>query len=98
MVAGHQGSPVRLRDIAEVVDSLEDNRNLGLSGGKRAVLLAINRQPAANMIETVDRINAVLPHLLASISPSLHLNISVDLPTTIRSSVHNADIPIIISI
>jgi len=98
IVAGHQGAPVRLRDIAEVVDSLEDNRNLGLSGGKRAVLLAINRQPAANMIETVDRINAVLPQLRASISPSLHLNIAVDRTTTIRSSVHDVEIAMIISI
>ncbi len=98
IVAGHQGAPVRLRDIAEVADSLEDNRNLGLSGGKRAVLLAINRQPAANMIETVDRINAVLPQLRASISPSLHLNIAVDRTTTIRSSVHDVEIAMIISI
>ncbi len=98
IVAGHEGAPVRLRDIAEVVDSLEDNRNLGLSGGKRAVLLAINRQPAANMIETVDRINAVLPQLRASISPSLHLNIAVDRTTTIRSSVHDVEIAMIISI
>src|SRR5229473_101938 len=98
IVAGHQGAPVRLRDIAEVADSLEDNRNLGLSGGKRAVLLAINRQPAANMIETVDRINAVLPQLRASISPSLHLNIAVDRTTTIRSSVHDVEIALMISI
>src|SRR5207247_2863826 len=55
-VAGHQGAPVRLRDIAEVVDSVEDTRNLGLSNGKHGVLMAIFRQPGANMIETVDRI------------------------------------------
>src|SRR5438046_2497023 len=55
IVAGHVGAPVRLRDVAEVIDSVEDTRNLGLSGGKRAVLLAIFRYPGANMIETVDR-------------------------------------------
>jgi multidrug efflux pump len=74
IVAGHVGAPVRLRDVAEVVDSVEDTRNLGLSGGKPAVLLAIFRQPGANMIETVDRIMALFPQLRASISPSLHLN------------------------
>src|SRR6266699_1517965 len=63
IVAGHQGAPVRLRDVAEVVDSVEDTRNLGLSGGKPSVILAIFRPPAANMLETVDRINAVLPPL-----------------------------------
>src|SRR6184192_961182 len=63
VVAGHQGAPVRLRDIAEVVDAVEDARNLGLSNGKRGVLMAIFRQPGANMIDTVDRIMALLPLL-----------------------------------
>src|SRR5690242_2516934 len=98
IVAGHQGAPVRLRDIAEVVDSVEDSRNLGLSQGKPGVLMAIFRQPGANMIETVDRIMAILPLLRASISPSLHLNVAVDRTTTIRSSVHDVEIALVISI
>jgi multidrug efflux pump len=98
IVAGHKGAPVRLQDIGEVVDSVADTRNLGLSGGKRSVLLAIFRQPAANMIETVDRISAILPVLRASISPSLHLSIAVDRSTTIRASVHDVEITLIISI
>jgi multidrug efflux pump len=98
IVAGHVGAPVRLRDIAEVIDSVEDSRNLGLSGGKRAVLLAIFRQPGANMIETVDRITALLPLLSASISPSLHLSVAVDRTTTIRASVHDVEVALIISI
>jgi multidrug efflux pump len=98
IVAGHVGAPVRLRDIAEVVDSVEDSRNLGLSGGKPSVLLAIFRQPAANMIETVDRITALLPQLRASISPSLHLSVAVDRTTTIRASVHDVEVSLIISI
>src|SRR5881392_2706402 len=77
IVAGHQGAPVRLRDIAEVVDSVEDTRNLGLSNGKHGVLMAIFRQPGANMIETVDRIMAILPFLRASISPSLHVEVAL---------------------
>jgi multidrug efflux pump len=98
IVAGHVGAPVRLRDVAEVIDSVEDSRNLGLSGGKRAVLLAIFRQPGANMIETVDRITALLPLLSASISPSLHLSVAVDRTTTIRASVHDVEVALIISI
>jgi len=98
IVAGHIGAPVRLRDVAEVVDSVEDNRNLGLSGGKPAVLLAVFRQPGANMIETVDRIMAVLPQLRASISPSLHLSVAVDRTTTIRASVHDVEVALMISI
>jgi multidrug efflux pump len=98
IVAGHVGAPVRLRDIADVVDSVEDSRNLGLSGGKRAVLLAVFRQPGANMIETVDRITTLLPLLSASISPSLHLSVAVDRTTTIRASVHDVEVALIISI
>jgi multidrug efflux pump len=98
IVAGHVGAPVRLRDVAEVIDSVEDSRNLGLAGGKRAVLLAIFRQPGANMIETVDRITALLPLLSASISPSLHLSVAVDRTTTIRASVHDVEVALIISI
>ncbi|HEY2544728.1 MAG TPA: multidrug efflux RND transporter permease subunit [Candidatus Acidoferrum sp.] len=98
IVAGHTGAPVRLRDIAEVVDSTADTRNLGLSGGKRCVLLAIFRQPGANMIETVDRIMAILPLLRASISPSLHLNVAIDRSVTIRASVHDVEITLIISV
>ena len=98
IVAGHVGAPVRLRDVAEVIDSVEDSRNLGLSGGKPSVLLAIFRQPGANMIETVDRITALLPQLRASISPSLQLNVAVDRTTTIRASVHDVEVALIISI
>src|SRR5947207_3443600 len=98
IVAGHQGAPVRLRDVADVVDSVEDSRNLGLSQGKPGVLMAIFRQPGANMIETVDRIMDILPMLRASISPSLHLNVAVDRTTTIRSSVHDVEIALVISI
>src|SRR5207248_2135170 len=95
---GHTGAPVRLRDIAEVVDSTADIRNLGLSGGHRSVLMAIFRQPAANMIDTADRVMALLPYLRASISPSLHLAVAVDRTTTIRASVHDVEITLMISV
>jgi len=98
IVAGHVGAPVRLRDIADVTDSVEDTRNLGLTNGQPSVMLAIFRQPGANMIETVDRIFALLPRLRASISPSLHLNVAIDRTTTIRASVHDVEITLLISI
>jgi multidrug efflux pump len=98
IVAGHVGAPVRLRDIAQVDDSVEDTRNLGLTNGQPSVMLAIFRQPGANMIETVDRIFALLPRLRASISPSLHLNVAIDRTTTIRASVHDVEITLLISI
>src|SRR3989454_4546178 len=98
VVAGHPGAPVRLKDIATVTDSVEDVRNLGLSFGEPSVILAVFRQPGANMIETVDRITAILPELRASISPSLHLRIAMDRTTTIRASIHDVEITLMISV
>src|SRR5882762_3926999 len=98
VVAGHPGAPVRLKDIATVTDSVEDVRNLGLSFGEPSVILAVFRQPDANMIETVDRIKAILPELRASISPSLHLRVAMDRTTTIRASIHDVEITLLISV
>src|SRR5580700_653792 len=69
--AGAGGAAVRLGDIGEVVDSLEDSRILGMTNGKRSVIIAIFRQPGANMIATVDRVFNELPGLKASILPSI---------------------------
>src|SRR5215475_14131984 len=98
IVAGRVGAPVRLKDIATVTDSVEDVRNLGLSFGEPSVILAVFRQPDANMIETVDRIKAIMPELSASISPSLHLRVAMDLTTTVRASIHDVEITLLISI
>ncbi len=98
IVAGHPGAPVRLKDIGEVTDSVEDVRNLGLSLGEPSVILAVFRQPGANMIETVDRIKAIMPELRASISPSLHLRVAIDRTTTIRASIHDVERTLMISI
>ena len=98
IVAGHPGAPVRLRDIGEVTDSVEDVRNLGLSQGEPSVILAVFRQPGANMIDTVDRIKAIMPDLRASISPSLHLRVAIDRTTTIRASIHDVERTLMISI
>jgi multidrug efflux pump len=98
IVAWRNGAPVRLDAVGDVIDSVEDVRNAGLSNGQRAVLLAIFRQPGANMIETVDRVLALLPLLQASISPSLHLRVANDRTTTIRSSIRDVEITLLISI
>ena len=98
IVGGHAGAPVRLEDIAKVTDSVEDIRNLGLFGGKRGVIIAIFRQPGANMIDTADRVKATLPWLRASISPALHLEVMMDRTVVIRSSVHDVERAMTISI
>jgi multidrug efflux pump len=98
VVAFRNGAPVRLSDVGEVIDSVENLRNAGLANGKPAVLVQINRQPGANIIETVDRIIALLPYLRASISPQIDINVAIDRSTTIRASLHDIEITLVISI
>jgi multidrug efflux pump len=98
IVAYKNGAPVRVRDVAQVTDSVEDIRNAGYSAGQPAVLLVIFRQPGANIIETVDRIMAVLPQLKAAIPQSIDLHLSMDQTITIRSSVHDVERTLMISV
>ncbi|HXU37827.1 MAG TPA: multidrug efflux RND transporter permease subunit [Blastocatellia bacterium] len=98
IVAYRNGAPVRLSDIADVQDSVEDLRGGGLANGKRAVLIIVFRQPGANIIDTVDRVRDLLPQLRASISPAINLEVINDRTTTIRASVHDVEITLMISI
>ena len=85
IVAYHNGAAVRLGDIASVEDSQQDVRNAGLFNGKPAVMMIIRRQPGANIIETVNRVNALMPQLRASIPGAIDLNVVMDRTPTIRS-------------
>src|SRR5581483_8502748 len=96
--ADKNSGTTRLGDVADVQDSVEDTRNLGLANGKPAVLMIIFRQPGANIIETVDRVRSLLPQLQASIPPSIHLDIVLDRTTTIRASVRDTELTLLISI
>ncbi|HZY60291.1 MAG TPA: efflux RND transporter permease subunit, partial [Candidatus Binataceae bacterium] len=98
IVAWHNGAAVRLSDIAEVDDSVEDLRNAGMVNAKQAVLIIIFRQPGANIIATVDRVLAALPQLQASIPPAIKMTLMLDRTTTIRASVHDVEITLLISI
>ena len=98
IVTWRQGSAVRLSDVGEVIDSVTDIHNSGVTNGKPGIILVISRQPGANMIETVDRVRALLPYLQASISPSMHLGVIIDRTTTIRSSIRDVEITLIISV
>ncbi len=98
IVAYQNGAPVRLADLGEVEDSVEDLRNAGLADGKPAVLLVIFRQPGANVIETVDRVKAMLPQLKATIPAAVNLGVMIDLSITIRASVHDMEYTLAASI
>jgi multidrug efflux pump len=107
IVSYKNGAAVRLSDVANVSDSVADTRVIGLSAhgtsdrsaqGKPAVLIIIFRQPGANIIDTVDRVYELMPQLSAAISPAIHLDVVMDRTTTIRASVRDIEITLMISV
>jgi multidrug efflux pump len=92
------GASVRLGDIADVQDSVEDAHIYGLANGKRGVIVLIWRQPAANVVQTVDNVLNLLPQLQASISPAIKLEVVADRTTTVRASLHDIEITLMISV
>ncbi|HUH84236.1 MAG TPA: efflux RND transporter permease subunit [Stellaceae bacterium] len=97
VIAYRNGAAVRLSDVADVVDSVEDLRNGGIANGKPAVLLILYRAPGANIIDTVDRIYALLPQLKASIPSDIDITPTLDRTTTIRASLHDIERSLLIS-
>jgi len=98
IISYYKGAAVKLSNVAEVVDSVQDLRNLGLANGKPAVLIQIRRQPGANIIETVDRIRGMLPELRASIPSAIDTIVANDRTPTIRASVHDVELTLASSI
>jgi multidrug efflux pump len=97
IVSYRNGAAVRLGDLGEVVDGVQDVRNYGTANGKPAVLLIINRQPNANIIEVVDAITAMLPELQASIPGDVKLNLMMERTTTIRAALHDVEATLVIA-
>ncbi|HUB28063.1 MAG TPA: efflux RND transporter permease subunit [Terracidiphilus sp.] len=91
IVGYHNGTAVRLSDVADVVDSTQNIRTAGYTDGIRAVTIIIFRQPGANIIQTVDRIRAQLPFLEAILPQGIKTTIVLDRTTTIRASVQNVE-------
>jgi multidrug efflux pump len=98
IVAYRNGAPVRLSDVGEVTDSVEDLRNAGLANGKPAVLIILYRQPGANIISTVDLVKGLMPQLRASVSPAIDINMAVDRSITIRASLSDVERTLIIAV
>ncbi|MGZ5092018.1 MAG: efflux RND transporter permease subunit, partial [Burkholderiales bacterium] len=98
IVAYRNGAAVRMSDVGEVVDSVQDIRNYGSANGRPSVLLILNRQPNANIIETVDRVKELLPELRSSIPEAIDLNVVLDRTPTIRGSLNEVERTLMISI
>jgi multidrug efflux pump len=98
IVAWQNGSPLRLDDVADVQDSVEDVRAGGISNGKPAVLLVIFRSPGANVIATVDRVRAAMPQLEASLPADVKATVVLDRTPTIRASLHDVEMSLVMSV
>jgi multidrug efflux pump len=98
IIAWRNGAPVRLSDVAEVIDATENIRNEGQANGKRSVLVIIYLQPNANVIETVDEVRALLPELQAALPNDVDLQVVSDRTVTIRASLKEVEQALLISI
>ena len=98
VIAYRNGAPVRLSDVAQVLDSVEDVRNLGLSNGQPSVLVILFRQPGANIIDTIDSVKAALPALEAAMPADVNVTTAIDRSITIRQSLRDTEVTLAIAI
>ena len=98
IISYKDGAPVRLKDVARVVDGVENDQLAAWANGKPAVLLDIRRQPGANIVQTVQQIRAVLPSLQAVLPADVHLDVFADRTVTIRASVHDVEFTLILTV
>ncbi|GEP59120.1 efflux RND transporter permease subunit [Reyranella soli] len=98
IIAWRNGAPVRLSEVAEVIDATENIRNEGQANGKRSVLVIIYLQPNANVIETVDEVRGLLPELQAALPNDVDLQVVSDRTVTIRGSLKEVEHALLISI
>jgi hydrophobe/amphiphile efflux-1 (HAE1) family protein len=98
IIAYRNGSPVRVRDIGQAISAGENELIAGWFNQKRAVLLAVQRQPGANVIETVNKIKAMMPVLQASIPPAVKINVVSDRTQTIRASVADVQFTLMLTV
>ncbi|MES2129883.1 MAG: efflux RND transporter permease subunit [Pseudomonadota bacterium] len=98
VVAWRDGAAIRLDDVAEVKDGVENINTLGLFNGEPAVIVLVTRQPGANVIETVDGVRALLPALQAQLPQDVKLEVASDSTNSIRASLHEIEVTLMISI
>ena len=98
VVAWRNGAAVRLQDVAQVVDGVEDTHTLGLFNGEPAIIVLVTREPAANVIATVDAVRALLPELQAELPADVTLQVATDSTNSIRASLREVELTLVISV
>jgi multidrug efflux pump len=97
IIAYRNGNPVRISDVADVVDSVQDLRNAGLSNGKPSVIIVLFKEPGANVIQTVDNVTSMLPKLSRIIPSGITISKVMDRTSTIRAALHDVEVTLIIA-
>jgi multidrug efflux pump len=98
IISYKNNSPVRLSDVAKVVDGVENDQLAAWANGQPAVLLDVRRQPGANIVQTVEQIRHVLPELRSALPADVHLDVFADRTVTIRASVHDVEFTLILTV
>ncbi len=98
IVQWRNGVPLRLEDLANVVDSVEDNKAVAWSNDKRGMVLAVSRQPGTNTVQIVDDIRKLLPELQAALPPSVELLVMFDASESVRASIHDVEFTLLLTI
>ncbi|MDE2147485.1 MAG: efflux RND transporter permease subunit [Burkholderiales bacterium] len=98
VIAWRQGAAVRLQDVAQVVDGVENSRLLGLFNGERAVIVLVIAQPSANVVQLADQIRALLPSLRAELPADVKLDVAVDRTSSIRTALHEVELTLAVSV
>ena len=98
IIAWRNGAAVRLKDVASVIDSVEDTHTVGLFNGQPAVIVILTRQPNANIIQTVDSVKAILPDLRADMPRDIGIAVASDRTITIRASLHEVETTLLIAL
>jgi hydrophobe/amphiphile efflux-1 (HAE1) family protein len=98
IVSWKSTSPVRLGDVARVYDGVENDRVAGWSNAERTVVLVIRRQPGANILDVIEQVKKILPSLVSSISPAIDVEVALDRAQTIRASVADVEMSLVISV
>jgi len=98
IIAYKNGAPVRIRDIGVAVDGPEDSQRTAYENGRRGAMIAIMKQPGANVIDTVRRVEALLPHIMTAVPPAIKVDKLADRTLTIDASVHDVEFTLVITI
>jgi multidrug efflux pump len=98
IVSHHNGAAVRLADVAEVVDSVQDKNNAAVFNNKPAVLLILYREPNANILETVQRVQDLMPWLSAAMPAAMEISVAMERTATIRGSIREVERTLIIAV